>query len=141
MLTNSAQLDKYTTPCLNKATLLLNSNLNTELMDARCDPSQQSLKNKTTKLESNNLINSDHVLSPTQENYAANRTTAQASENNDITQESELTLDEASALSDSEGHVTAVVAKVKYEAKKVEPTGKLNILAGIAPVTTSSRYY
>jgi hypothetical protein len=47
---------------------------------------QQSFKNKTTKSESNNLINFDHVLSPTQENLAANRTTAQASENNDVTQ-------------------------------------------------------
>ena len=37
-------------------------------MDARYNPNQQSLQNKRTKLESNNLINSNHVLSPTQEN-------------------------------------------------------------------------
>ena len=87
-------------------------------MDARCDPNQQSLKNKTTKSESNNVFNSDHVLSPTQENLTANQTTVQASENNDVTQESDLTLDDASTLSDSEGCVTAVVATVKYEATK-----------------------
>ena len=67
-------------------------------------------------MESNNLINSDHVLSPTQENLAANWTTFQASEKNDLTQESDQTLDDASTLSDLEGCVTAVVAKVKYEA-------------------------
>ncbi len=112
MLTDNTQLDKYTTPCPNKATdsLLSSSNLNTELMDARSDPKQQSLK--MTRSESDNLINSNNVLSPTQENLAANRTTAQASENNDDTQESYQTLDDASALADSEGHVTAVVAKV-----------------------------
>ena len=80
-------------------------------MDARTDPKQQS--QKRTRLESDN---SNNVLSPTQENLAANWTTAQASENNDDTQESYQTLDDASALADSEGHVTAVVAKVKYEA-------------------------
>jgi hypothetical protein len=106
MLTNSTQLDKYTTLCPNKAinSLLSNSNLKTELMDARSDPKQQSLK--MTKSESDNLIHSDHVLSPTQENLAANRTSAQASENNDVTQESDQTLDDASALADSEGRVT-----------------------------------
>ncbi len=66
--------------------------------------------------ESDNLINSDNVLSSTQENLAANRTTAQASENNDDTHESYQILDDESALADSEGCVTAVVAKVKYEA-------------------------
>ena len=127
MLTNRTQLDKYTTPCPNKATnsLLSNSNLNTELMDARCNPNQQSPKNKTTKLESNNVINSDHVLSPAQENLAANWTTAQESENNDVIQESDQTLDDASTLSDSEGRVTAVVAKVKYEATKSQACRKI----------------
>ena len=80
-------------------------------MDARNDPKQQS--QKRTRLESDM---SDNVLSPTQENLAANQTTAQASESNDDTQESYQTLDDASALADSEGHVTAAVAKVKYEA-------------------------
>ena len=80
-------------------------------MDARNNPKQQS--QKRTRSESDN---SDNVLSPTQENLAANRTTAQASESNDDTQESYQTLDDASALADSEGCVTAVVAKVKYEA-------------------------
>ena len=40
----------------------------------------------------------------------------QASESNDDTQESYQTLDDVSALAGSEGRVTAVVAKVKYEA-------------------------
>ena len=120
MLTNRTQLDKYTTPCPNKATnsLLSNSNLNTELMDARCNPIQQSLENKTTASESNNLINFDHILSPTQENLAANRTTAQASENKDVTQESDQTLDDVTTLSGLEGRITAVVAKAKHEATK-----------------------
>ncbi len=74
---------------------------------------KQSLK--MAKLESNNLTKSDNVLSPTQENLAANRTIAQASESNDDTQDSNQTLDDASAQSESEGRVTAVVAKVKYE--------------------------
>ena len=116
MLTNKTQLDKYTTPCLNKATdsLLSSSNLNTELMDARSNPKQQSLK--MTRSESDNFINSNDVLSPTQENLAANRTTAQARESNDDTQESYQTFDDASTLSNSEGCVTAIVAKAKYEA-------------------------
>ena len=92
-------------------------------MDARSDPKQQSLK--MTRPESDNLINSNDVLSPTQENLAANRTTAQASENNDDTQESYQTLDDASALADSEGRVTAVVAKVKYEATKSQARRKI----------------
>jgi hypothetical protein len=116
MLTNNTQLDKYTTPCPNKATdsLLSSSKLNTELMDTRCDPKQQSLKMTTS--ESDNSIKSDNVLSPTQENLATDRTTAQASENIDVTQVSNQTLDDASTLADLERHVTAVVAKVKYEA-------------------------
>ena len=80
-------------------------------MDVRNNPKQQS--QKKTRSESDN---SDNVLSPTQENLAANRTTAQASESNDDTQESYQTLDDVSALADSEGRVTAVVAKVTYEA-------------------------
>jgi hypothetical protein len=80
-------------------------------MDVRNDPKQQS--QKETRSESGN---SDNVLSPTQENLAANWTTAQASESNDDTQESYQTLDDVSALAGSEGRVTAVVAKVKYEA-------------------------
>ena len=68
---------------------------------------------KNTRSESDN---SDNILSPTQENLAANRTTVQASESNDDTQESYQTFDDVSALADSEGRVTAVVAKVKYEA-------------------------
>ena len=99
------------TPCLSKATDTLLLSSNTELMDNRNDPKQQS--QKRTRSESDN---SDNILSPTQENLAANRTTAQASESNHDTQESYQTLDDASALADSEGHVTAVVAKVKYEA-------------------------
>jgi hypothetical protein len=51
-------------------------------------------------LELNNLIASDQVLSPTQENLAANQTTAQARESNDITHESYQTLEDASTLSD-----------------------------------------
>ena len=46
--------------------------------------------------------NSNNVLSPTQEKLAANRTIAQASKSNDDTQESHQTLDDVSALSDSE---------------------------------------
>ena len=73
-------------------------------MDARCDPKQHSLK--MTKSESNNLIKSDNVLSPTQENLATDRTTEQASENNDVTQVSYQTLDDESTLADLEGRVT-----------------------------------
>ncbi len=115
-VTNSTQLDKYTTPCPNKATNSLLSSSNTEVMDARSEQKQQS--QKRTRSESDNSINSDNILSPTQENLAANQTTAQARENNDDTWESYQTLDDASALADSEGRVTAVVAKVKYEATK-----------------------
>ena len=105
-------------------------------MDARNDPKQQS--KKRTKSESDN---SDNILSPTQEKLAANWTAVQASESNDDTQESYQTLDDASALADSEGRVTAVVAKVKYEATKSRARRKIELLAGVAPVTTSSRYY
>ncbi len=42
----------------------------------------------------------------------------QASKSKDDTQESHPTLDDATALSESEVHVTAVVAKEKYEATK-----------------------
>ena len=102
-MTKRTQLDKYTTPCLNIPTnsLLSNSNSNTDLMDARCDPIQHSLENNITKLESNNLINSDHVLPLTRKIFAVNWTTAQASENNDVTQESDQTLDDATTISDS----------------------------------------
>ena len=82
-------------------------------MDARNNRKQQS--QKRTRLESDN---SNIILSPTQENLAANRTTMQASESNYVTQESYQTLDDALTLPDLEGHVTAVVAKVKYEATK-----------------------
>ncbi len=113
MSTNNTQLDKYTTPCPSKATNSLLLSSNTELMDTRNDPKQQS--QKRTRSESDN---SDNVLSPTQENLAANRTIAQASKSNDETKESHQTFDDASALSESEGRVTAIVAKVKYEATK-----------------------
>jgi hypothetical protein len=83
-------------------------------MDARSDPRQQSIK--MTKSETNYLIKSDNVLSPTQENLATDQTTAQASENNDVTQASYQTLDDTSTLTDLEGCATAVGAKVKYEA-------------------------
>ena len=83
-------------------------------MDAKSDPRHQGLKMTTS--ESDNLINSNNALSPTQENLAANQTTAQAGENNDDTQESYQTLDDASALADSEGRVTTVMAKVKNKA-------------------------
>ncbi len=106
MLTNNTQLDKYTTPCPSKATDSLLSSSNTELMDTRNDPKQQS--QKKTRLESDD---SDNLLSPTQENLAANQTTVQASESNVDTQESYQTLDDASALADSEGRVTSVVAR------------------------------
>ncbi len=82
-------------------------------MDARNNPKQQS--QKKTRSESDN---SNNILSPTRENLPANWTTAQASESNDDTQESYQTLDDVSALADSEGRVTAVVANVKYEATK-----------------------
>lgn len=82
-------------------------------MDARNDSIQQC--QKRTRSESDN---SDNVLLQTQENLAANRTTVQANESNDDTQESYQTLDDASVLADSEGRATAVVAKVKYEATK-----------------------
>ncbi len=78
MLTNDTQLDNHTTPSPNKATDSLLSSSNTELMDARCDPKQQILK--MTKSESNDLIKSNNVLSPTQENLATDRTTEHARE-------------------------------------------------------------
>ncbi len=65
------------------------------------------------------------MLSPTQEKLAANRTIAQVSKSNDDTQESHQTLDDASALAESEGRVTAVVAKVKYEATKSRARRKI----------------
>ena len=74
------QLDKYTTPCPSIATNSLLSSLNTELMDARNNPKQQSLKR--TRSESDNF---DNILSPTQENLGTNWITAQASESNDDT--------------------------------------------------------
>ena len=83
---------------------------------------QNSKVKKRTRSESDN---SDNILSPTQENLAANQTTAQASESNDDTQESYQTLDDVSALADSEGRVTAVVAKVKYEATKSQACRKI----------------
>jgi hypothetical protein len=94
-------------------------------MDTRTDPKQQSPKR--TKSESDK---SDNIPSPTQEKLAANRTIALASKSKDDTQESHQTLDDASALSESEGRVTAVVAKVKYEAtesrarRKIEHPGR-----------------
>ena len=75
-------------------------------MDVRTDPKQHS--QKRTRSESDN---SDNILSPTQEKLAANRTITQASKSNDDTNESYQTLDDASALSESEGCVTAVVAQ------------------------------
>ena len=94
-------------------------------MDTRTDPKQQSPKR--TKSDSDK---SDNIPSPTQEKLAANRTIALASKSKDDTQESHQTLDDASALSESEGRVTAVVAKVKYEAtesrarRKIEHPGR-----------------
>ncbi len=82
----------------------------------------QTTKSKKTRSESDN---SDNILSPTPENLAANRTTVQANESNDDTQGSYQTLDDASALSDSEGRVTAVVAKVKYRATKSQARRKI----------------
>ena len=104
-------------------------------MDTRTDPKLKS--QKRTRSESDN---SDNTPSPTQEKLAAKRTTAQATKSNDDTQESHQTLDDASALSASEGRITVVVAKVKYEATESQACRKLSILAGIARVTTSSRY-
>ena len=67
-------------------------------MDTRNDPKQQSQKRTESELD-----NSDNVLSLTQEKLAANRTIAQASKSKDDTQESHQTLDDALALSESEG--------------------------------------
>ena len=80
MLTNNTKLDNNTAPCPNKATnsLFLDSSSNTDHMDVKCK----------TQFELNNLIKSGHLLSKTQENLAANEKTAQATESNDITQES-----------------------------------------------------
>ena len=89
-------------------------------MDTRNDPKQQSPKR--TKSES---YKSNNIRSPTQEKLAANRTIAQASTSNDDTQESHQSLDDASALSESEGRVTAVVAKVKYESTKSRARRKI----------------
>ena len=94
----------------------MDSHSNTNDRDATRTPSKQSPKDRKTKSELNNSITSDHMLSPTQENLAAHQTPAQARESNDITRESYQTLDDASTPSNSEGRVTAVVAKVKYEA-------------------------
>ncbi len=120
MLTNNTQIESYTTPCPNKATdsLVLDSHSNTDHGDTKLKPNQQSPQDKRTKSERNAFIASDHVPSPTQEDLAANWTPAQARKSNDITQESYQTLDDASTLSDLEGHVTAMVAKVKYQATK-----------------------
>ena len=40
--------------------------------------------------------------------------------------------------SNDEGQVTAVVAKVRYKATKIGPTGEANNPVGVAPVTKSS---
>ena len=72
-------------------------------MDTRNDPKQQSPKR--TKLDSDK---SDNIPSPTQEKLAANQTIAQASKSKDNIQESHQTLDDASALSESEGRVSEV---------------------------------
>ena len=74
--------------------------------------------NKVQKGQTRNQINPITYLHQLKKKLAANRTTVQASKSNDDTQESHQTLDDASALSESEGRVTAVVAKVKYEATK-----------------------
>ena len=61
--------------------------------------------NKVKKKTRSGSDNSDNIPSPTHEKLAANRTITQASKSNDDTQESHQTLDDASALSESEGHV------------------------------------
>ena len=66
---------------------------------------------------------------------------AQVSESNLSTKESFQTLEVTSDLPKSEGNATAVVAKVSTQQPKVEPAGRANILAGIAPVTSSSEFY
>ena len=105
-------------------------------MDARNDPKQQS--QKRTRLESDNY---DNIPSPTQEKLAANRTIVKASKSNDDTQELHQTLDDASALSESEGHVTAVVAKVKYEATESRACRKIEHPGRHCTSNNSSRYY
>ncbi len=126
MLTTHTQLEGYTTPCPNKATnsLVLDSHSNTNYRDATCIPNIQSTTHKKTKSELINSDTSDQVLSPTQVNLAANHLPAQARKSNNITQESYQTLDDASTLPDSEGRVTAVVAKVKYEATESQARRK-----------------
>ncbi len=90
MLTTNTQLERYTAPCPNKATnsLVLDSHSNTNYRDATHTPRKQSPKDRKTKSELNNSITSDHMLSTTQENLAANQMPAQARKSNDITQES-----------------------------------------------------
>jgi hypothetical protein len=67
-------------------------------------------------LDLNNRIISNHVLSPTQENLTAKMKKAKVSKINVSTKESFKTLDVTSNTPESEGNITAVVSKEKYQA-------------------------
>jgi len=71
----------------------------------------------------NNII-SNEVLSPTQKNLASKRNSAHISETHAPTKESIQTLDATSDPPESEGNVTAIVAKVKYKATDSQTSRK-----------------
>jgi hypothetical protein len=111
--------------------------------DASSDQIQESLtaNNKNSDLINNDNVISNEVPSSTQKNLTAKRNNAQASETNVPTRESFQTLDDSAYPPESEGNVTAIVAKVKYQGTNSQTCRKSKHLAGVAPVTTSSEFY
>ena len=83
-------------------------------MDATSNQILESLtaNNKNPDIIHNGM--STEVPSLTQKNLTAKRNNAQVSETIVPTRESFQTLDDAADPPDSEGNVTAIVAKVKY---------------------------
>ena len=79
--------------------------------------SDQILESLTANNKNSDLINnviSNEVPSPTQKNLTAKRNNSQVSETTVPTRESFQTLDDTADPPESEGNVTAIVAKVKY---------------------------
>ena len=114
-----------TSPCLNKATKTLDSSSTLNLKDIINEdmndgPNLISLTDENKNSELNNKRISDHVLSHAQKYLAAKVKPTKASKTKASTRESFLTPDDPSTPPDTEGRVTAVVAKVKYTATKIQ---------------------
>ena len=115
--TNSSQFNQDPTPCpSNHLILKVNSNLINA--DANSSPFQKSLTTINKNSDLNDTINSKDVPSPTQKNLTAITKNAHVSENNVTTKGSLKPPEVTTDLLESEGNVTAVVAKVKYTAAK-----------------------